>query len=193
VGVRAGGLNPAWRRVDASAAMRQLTPPTNLLLTLLSAAALTLALGLAWYAPVPLPAPGADPETVEGTGATIARWFGETGAIVTGADSLKTAETVLLALAGATAGLAFLMVLPPLRRFVRELLRIVPLAAPVVVVVQMVDPPAGMEIRWGVFAALAAAVLMANSAFHGAELRAGVSSARPRRPAGGPAGPRGAR
>ena len=153
--------------------MRQLTPLTNLLLTALFAAGLVVTLGLPWYGRPPeraLDAP--EPGQVEALAATVARMFGDAGAKLIGAEAAPTAKVALMVIAGASVLLAAGMLVVLLRSVLRPVLRAVPMVAAAVVLVQMLNPPAGMELRWGIFAALAAALAMANSAFHGAELRA---------------------
>jgi hypothetical protein len=168
-------LNPAAARADewGEPAMRQLTPLTNLALTVLLAAGLVVTLGLPWYGHPPERAPEApEPGQIEALAATIARMFGDAGAKVVGAEAAPAVKVALVAIAGASALLAVLMLLAPLRSVVRPLLKAVPMAAAAAVLVALLDVPGGMELRWGIFAALAAALAMANSAFHGAELRA---------------------
>lgn len=156
--------------------MRQLTPVTNLLLAVVLSAALVLTLGLPWYAQRKPPKID-DPEGIEGTAAAVARWFGDAGPKLTGAEALPTVKVLLMGLAAATAVLALLVLAGPLRSLLESVLKAVPMVAPLVVLVQILDAPAGMELRWGVFAALAASLLLANSAFHGAGMR--VAKPRP--------------
>lgn len=157
--------------------MRQLTPHTNIVLTLVAAALLVVALGLPFYGAEP----GSQPESaasIENTGSTLVRYFGTQGPTVSGSDALDAAETLLVGLAGLTAFLALLMLVPALRNGLRDVLKVVPLVAPLVMVVQVFSAPSGMEVRIGVFAALAVAAFMASSAFHAAELRAVPSGRR---------------
>lgn len=153
--------------------MRQLTPLSNVLLALAAAVALAASLRLPWYAPPEATGAGAEEEiwAIEGVFAAIGRWFTSDGPPVAGQQALVAGELALLAAAGATAVLALLMLVSALRGAVRDLFRLLPLAAPVIVFVQIVNPPGDMELRWGVFVALAVALFMANSAVHGSELR----------------------
>jgi hypothetical protein len=93
---------------------------------------------------------------------------------VTGTQALGTVENGLLGIGAVAIILAAMMFLRPLAPIAREGLRVVPLAAPALVVLQMVDQPGSvaMELRWGVFTALAAGLLMASAAWHGSTLRA---------------------
>jgi hypothetical protein len=157
--------------------MRQFSPLTNLLLTCLAAAGLVLTLGLPWYgAAVGV----SDSETevgtiagpIEGVAALVSRWFDPQGTGTTGADALGFAQQGLMGLAAVTALLAIAMLLPFARRTAQEGLRLIPLAAPALVVLQMVDVPvAGAELRWGAFMALLSGLFMASAAWHGAGLR----------------------
>ena len=167
-----------------TAHVRQINPFTNLLLTVLCAAGLALSIGLPWFAGK-RPA-GEDDGTLEALASDIARVFAQGG--VAGTDSLGSARPVLLVLAAVTAVLAVLHLVPALRRLVRTPLRLVPLAAPVVVLVQAVDAPDGFELRWGLLVALAVSAYMASSAFHGAELREKRPKPAPYRPPAAPAG-----
>lgn len=153
--------------------MRQLSPLTNLLLACAAAAGLALSIGLPWYAAsqavndADAGAIGDVQGPLETAAADAFDVFAGTEATVTGAELLTTGQSVLLVLGGLTAvfGLAFFAGI--FRGLTRELLRIVPLAAPVAVAYHLVDHPApGLELRWGLLASLAIAGFMASSAWH---------------------------
>ena len=160
--------------------MRQFTPITNLLLACLAGVGLVVSLGLPWYGSA---ASVSDPSSAEvgtiagpidSTASLVARWFSSEGTVATGADALGTPGKGLLALAAITIVLSVAMLVPVLSRFAKEGLRIVPLAAPALVVLHMANMPGStpLELRWGIFAALGAGLLMASSAWHGSSLRA---------------------
>lgn len=152
--------------------MRQLSPVTNLLLVLLAAAGLVATLGLPWYAP----AVGAEASagSMEAIAEHIRRWFDTAGTqTFTGESTLGWGESALVLVAAAAALLALATLVPPLRgSLISDLLRFAPLAAPFVVLVQMLSQPRpGMELRWGAFVALGVAGLLASAAYQGASAR----------------------
>ena len=153
--------------------MSQLSPPSNLLLACLAALGLVPALGLPWYAGQHTPGPD-DPTGIEAIAAGVARWFSSSGATTTGTEALTTIETILLGVAAATVVLAAAMLITPLRPLVREILPVVPLAAPAIVLLAILDPPgpnSAVEMRWGSLVALALAGVMASASIKGAEMR----------------------
>ena len=152
--------------------MRQLSALTNLVLACAAAVGLVLGLKLPWFAPV-LSAPeqenavGQLQGPMDETAALVERIFSSSGPAVTGAEAYGTLDVVVLALAGVTVLLAALCAVPVLRGLVRDLLRMVPLVAPLLLIVNLVSPPAGLELRWGSFAAIGIAALMASAAWQG--------------------------
>lgn len=158
--------------------MRQFSPPTNLLLTCLAAIGLVVSLGLPWYgaaqgisdSPQDV---GTIAGPIEGAAALVARWFSASDGAI-GSEILgSTTQNGLIGLALASILLSAAMVVPALRRLAREGLHVIPLAAPAFVVLNMVDQPGagGMELRPGILIALAAGLMMASAAWHGASLR----------------------
>ena len=161
----------AGRPIGAEIAMHQLTPRTNLLLACLTAIATAAALRLPWFAAA---TPPSDPDggaSIEDMSAAVARWFSEGG--MTGEQMLTTSQTLLVNIALATVVLSGLFLVPVLRPWVRDVLRVVPLVAPFVVLLALLNPPganASIEPRWGIFATLALTGLMASSAWNAAAM-----------------------
>jgi hypothetical protein len=156
-------------------AVSQFNPLTNLLLACLAAMGLVPALGLPWYATaVPMSQAEVDKGQIELTAENVARWFTSDGQTFTGTETLTGAKTALLVIAAVTIALCVLVLLPQMRSTARGLLRLVPLAAPAIVLVHLFHQPgsnAGTELRWGVFVTLAISVLMASAAYQGGELQ----------------------
>lgn len=168
--------------------MRQLSPQTNIILALLAAIGVPVTLGLPWYARASVAATDdGSGGSVEAAFAAIARWFTSDGTTYTGSEALTRAETALLAVC-AVAAVLVLMLLVPSLRFVRSPARLVGFAAPAIVAVHLFLRPAGEELRWGTFAALAASLLLANSVYHAAEIRDRRPKPLPYRPPAPPPG-----
>jgi hypothetical protein len=166
--------------------MRQLSPLTNLMLAVLASIGVAITLGLPWYAATPV-VPNDPASGVESAAAAIARWFTSDGSTVTGTEALRGAESALLLACGLTALLSMAVLAGPIRSYLRGPLKLVALSAPVIVVVHLFHQPVGEELRWGTFVALAASLLMANSAYHGAEIRDPRPAPGPYRPPAPPA------
>jgi hypothetical protein len=150
--------------------MRQLSPLTNLMLAVLASVGVVVTLGLPWYATDSV-LPN-DPATgIESAAAAIARWFTSDGATISGTEALQKAESGLLLVCGMTALLSMLVLAGPIRNYLRGPLKLVALSAPVIVTIHLFHQPVGEELRWGTFVALAASLLLANAAYHGAEIR----------------------
>jgi hypothetical protein len=152
--------------------VRGFSPQINILLTCLAAAGIVPVLGLPWFGNA-IDSNDGYQGSIELMGEAIARWFGETGVTSSGTAVLGTAEIALLALCGLTALLALLMLVPMMRSSLRGVLKMLPAAAPLVVVVGIISEAhrAEVEPRWGAFAALALSLLMATAAAQAAEMR----------------------
>jgi hypothetical protein len=176
------GLPP----IEVQIAMHQLTHRTNLLLACLTAIATAAALRLPWFAAA---TPPSDPDggaSIEDMSAAVGRWFSEGG--MSGEQMLTTSQTLLVNVALATVVLSGLFLVPVLRPWVRDVLRVVPLVAPFVVLLALLNPPganASIEPRWGIFATLALTALMASSAWNAA----GMPNRRAATPAYAPPAP----
>jgi hypothetical protein len=165
--------------------MHQASPVTNLVLAVLAAAGLLPVLNLPFFAH----AQKYDSEGVERNGEQIYRWFTTPADPITGVEAMTTSRQILLGIVVATVALCLLMAIGPLRRFVRDALKIVPIAAAVLVAAKLFDQPQGnIEVRWGLFAAIALAAFMASSAFHGSKLPDPKPAPKPYAPPPGPAG-----
>ena len=161
--------------------MRQLSPPTNLLLACLAAFGLLGSLGLPWYAP-PHATPAVDlTEVANGKGdgpmqhfaQYVGRMFSSTGLTYDGSEALGSARTLLIVLAGLVIVLSVAVVVPALRDALRDVLRAVSLATPVIIGVLAARHPGGhhLEVRWGLLVGLACTLLMASAAWHGSAVR----------------------
>lgn len=147
--------------------MRQFSHLTNLLLTCAFAALSVVTLGMPWYAPAER-ASGSGEGAMEAIGTDIVQFFSSSGATVAGNAHQPTA---LLAVAALTAFLAVLVLAGLRVSPVRDVLRLVPFAAPVLILIKAVDHPApGQELRWGILASLVVYGLMASAALQGSQL-----------------------
>jgi len=151
--------------------MHGLSPLTNIVLALLAAVGIVPVLAQPWFAAAVDSNDGFQ-GPVELMGEAIGRWFGSSGTTATGAEVLATGEAVLLAVVAATVVLVLAMLVPGLRMSVRSLVRLLPFAAPVVVLVLIVSEASSsaVEPRWGAFAALAVATFMASSAYNAGDM-----------------------
>ena len=152
--------------------MRGLSPLFNILLTCLAAGAMVPVLAMPWFAGA-IDSNDGNQGQVELMGEAIGRWFTDTGMTSTGAAVLGGMESAILGVALLTALLALLMLVPPMRASLRGLVKLLPLAAPVVVLVAILIEagPAGVEPRYGAFVALALTVFMASAAQQAGEMR----------------------
>jgi hypothetical protein len=150
--------------------MRQISPATNLVLAVLAGLGLLGSLSQPWYAP-PVKDTNAYDGPVERTAFAVGKVFSHHDGAVSGADALGNTETLLLGLVGGIAVLCILAAVPALRSHVRDVLRAVALALPLIVFYLVVSRPDGMDIHWGVLAALAIAAFVASAAWHGSAIR----------------------
>jgi len=151
--------------------MRTLGFRTHILLAVAAAAALIATLGRPWYAAPPVLT--ADEERAIGElhgpvsqlTEAVSRWASEpTG--TTGWDALGTWGTVLAAFAGIAALGALGCLLPATQGVAREALRYGALAALAVATWKLLDQPgpnADLELRYGAFVAVGAALLLVTS------------------------------
>jgi uncharacterized protein (UPF0261 family) len=111
--------------------------------------------------------------SIELMGEAILRWFTDRGTTATGADTLGSLGTALTAVSAATALLALAMLVPALRSGTRHLLKMLPLAAPLIVLAGILaeSGAATVEPRYGAFVALVLTILLASAANQAAEMR----------------------
>ena len=166
-----GPLKPAPRKADKGD-VRGLSPLMNILLTCLAAGALTPVLGMPWFGSA-VDSNDGHQGSIELMAEAIARWFGAAGTTATGADSLTGMESALMLVVVATAVLALAMLVPSLRGYLRGTVKLLPLAAPVLVLAAILleAGPAGVEPRYGAFVALALTIFMASAAQQAGEMR----------------------
>jgi hypothetical protein len=153
--------------------MRQISPASNLFLACLSALGLVGALRLPWFAP-PVEDKTDTDGPVEQTAFAVAHVFRHHDRQLTGTDALGGSHTVVLVLAAAVVVLAVLAGIPALRAYVRDLLRAVALATPVLVVVLAFRSPGTtqtLDLHWGLIVAVAVAAFAASTAWHGSGIR----------------------
>lgn len=152
--------------------MRGFSPLINVLLTILAAATVFPLLGKPWFAGA-MDTNDGNQGSIELMGEAIGRWFTAQGATSTGADVLSSGGSLLLAACGVTVVLTLGMLIPGLRANLRGVLKMVPVAAPLIVVASILSQAAaaGVEPRWGGFATLAMTLFMASAAGQAAELR----------------------
>ena len=150
--------------------MRQISPATNLVLAVLAGLGLLGSLSQPWYAP-PVEDPNAYDGPVERTAFAFGKVFSHHDGAVSGADALGNTETLLLGMVGVIVVLCLLAGVPALRAYVRDVLRAVALALPLIVFYLAVDRPDGMDVHWGVIVALAIAAFVASAAWHGSGIR----------------------
>jgi hypothetical protein len=142
--------------------MRTIGFRSNVLFALAAACGLVAALGRPWYGP----AVPTDEGRLEGLGAAIGRALSDPDG-TDGWTAFATVDTLLAGLAGASALLVLLALVPALQREAGALARWCALAAVGVVVVKLVDGPDGAamaEPRNGSLLALAAALVLLASA-----------------------------
>ncbi len=152
--------------------MRGFSPLINVVLTCLAAIAVVPVLGLPWFAGAIDSNDGNQGQT-ELMGEALARWFGQQGTTSTGTEVLAALEMALLAVTALTALLALAMLVPGLRSSLRGTMKLVPLAAPLIVLVALLaeSSDAGVEPRFGAFVALALTVFMASAGQQAGEMR----------------------
>lgn len=154
--------------------MRQLKPSTNLVLAVLAGLGLLASLGLPWYA-----APVADTTVTDGPverfAFQVAQVFATSAkGTVTGSAGLGDARVALIAVVAVIALVAVAVGMPAIRRQSEDLMRVVAVAAPLVVIVAAVAHPGATQpvrIHYGLLVSLALVALMVNAAWHGANLR----------------------
>jgi hypothetical protein len=153
--------------------VRQLSPPTNLLLACLAALGLLGTLNLPWYAP-PVPDTTETDGPVERAAWAVSRVFAHHDHQVSGNDVIGGGRTLLYVLAAAVCVLAIVAAVSALRPLIRDALRIFAIIAPVVVLYLAIDRPgdnAELTIHWGTLVALAVALFMASAAWQGSAIR----------------------
>jgi hypothetical protein len=151
--------------------MRTLGFRTHVLLAVAAAVGVVAALGRPWYAAAPQAADegelaiGALHGPANGLTAGIERWVSETTG-TTGWDALGVWGSVLAALAAVTAASAVACLVPALQGVAREGLRYAGLACVGIAIWKLVDAPgpnAELELRFGAFVAVAAALVAFSS------------------------------
>lgn len=173
-------LNRGGRTSDKGV-VRGFSPLINILLTCVAAAATLPVLAMPWFAGAIDTNESGNQGQVELMGEAIGRWFTSQGLTSTGAEVLTSLETALLAVAGVTAFLALLMLIPPLRSTLRGLVKLVPLAAPIIVLAAILveSRHAEVEPRYGAFVGLALSVFLASAAQQAGEMREPHAVAKP--------------
>lgn len=152
--------------------MRAFTPLINIFLTCVAAVAVAPVLAMPWFAGA-VDSNDGNQGQVELMGEAIGRWFSGSGTTSTGAAVLGTMESVILATVAVSALLALAMLAPPMRASVRGLVKLIPMATPLAVLVAIVMEAgsAGVEPRYGAFVALALSVFLASAANQAGEMR----------------------
>lgn len=154
--------------------MRQLSPSSNLALAVIAALGLLGTLSLPWFA-----TPAVDTVATDGPierGAFQVAHFFATGAkgMIDGNDALGGARSVLFVLAVVVIVLAAAVSVSAVRKQAEDLLRVVALAAPVVLIGTVVAHPgltAPAHVHYGSLVALLACLLMASAAWQGSSMR----------------------
>lgn len=154
--------------------VRQLSPSSNLALAVLAALGLLGTLSLPWFA-----APAADLTATDGPverGAfQVSHFFGTSArGMVSGSDALGGARSVLYALVLVVVVLAAAVAMAGVRKQAEDLLRVVALAAPVLVIGTAVAHPgtvAAVHVHYGALVALLVSALMASAAWQGCSMR----------------------
>jgi hypothetical protein len=153
--------------------MRQLSPATNLALSCLSALGLLATLSLPWFAP-PVPDTTDTDGPVERTAWAISRVFTHHDHAISGSDALGSGRTLVYLLAAAVLSMAALATVQRLRAYLRDALRAIALATPLLIFALALQRPgtsATLNLHWGLLVALGVAVLAASCAWHGSEIR----------------------
>jgi hypothetical protein len=138
--------------------MATLSLRANLALAVMSALALAAALGMPWYGATDT----ADRQSIDHLFESISRIFSQDG--VTAQETLGTLGTVLSGLAGTIVIASLLCLLPAVEDLGRTVLNMSSLAALAVVGVKIFDQPGantGVDLRYGILVAFAAAGLAA--------------------------------
>ncbi len=155
--------------------MRQLNPPTNLILAVLAGLGLLATLSLPWFA-APAEAPNPDDGPIERGAWQVGHVFATSAkGMVDGDDAVGGGRVFLLAAVAVVAVLGLLISANAARKTVEDLLRAVALALPVLVIGLAVAHPgsdAPLRLHYGVVIAFAVSLLAANAAWHGASWRA---------------------
>lgn len=152
--------------------MRAFSPLLNILLTCVAAVAIAPVLAMPWFGGA-VDSNDGNQGQVELMGEAIGRWFTNTGNTSTGAEVLGGMETAILAIVGFSALLALAMLAPPLRASLRGVVKLIPLAAPLVVLAAILieASAANVEPRYGAFVALALSAFLASAAAQAGEMR----------------------
>ena len=155
----------------------------NIVLTCVVAGALLPVLDLPWFAAAVNSNDGFQ-GSIELMGEALRRWFTDAGATTTGADTIGSLGTVLLGVCAATALLALAMLVPALRSSTRHLLKMLPLAAPLITLAAILaeSGAANVEPRYGAFVALALTVVLVSAANQAAEMREKKTAPKPYSP-----------
>jgi hypothetical protein len=136
--------------------MSTLSLRSNLALALFSAIALAVTFNLPWYGP----GSAADEQSIDNLFGTVSQIFGESG--VTGHEALGISGTILHGLIAVIIVAAALSLVPALEDAGRGLMNLASMGAVGVLLVKLFDQPpiaAEVDLRYGIFAALAAAGL----------------------------------
>jgi hypothetical protein len=150
--------------------MRQISPASNLVLACLAGLGLLASLSAPWYAPS-VPDTNDYDGPIERAAWTVAHVFQHNSHAVTGSDGLGTSKTLLFILVAAVIVLSILASVSALRVYVRDVLRAVAIAMPLIVFYLMIDRPRDLVIHWGVLVAMLIAIFVATASWHGSAIR----------------------
>jgi hypothetical protein len=153
--------------------MRSLGFGTKVLSVFCFAVALAMTLRLPWYGPAPKPAGGEKGigelhGPLDGMFKAVTRWVSEYDDGTSAWRAFATVDLVLVGFAALAAVSALLASMPATEHVARALLRAAVAVVLGLTVVKLFDTPgdnALMEPRYGIFAATAAAIMLATSGF----------------------------
>lgn len=154
--------------------MRQANPSTNLVLAILAGLGLLGSLSLSWYAAPVTDSVDTDGPVERGAFQVSQVFAAHAKGVISGNDALGSGRMALVALVAVVALVAFAVGTPALRRPAEDLLRVVAIAAPIVVIVAAAAHPGTntpVRLHYGMLIGFAAALLMASAAWHGATMR----------------------
>lgn len=154
--------------------MRQLNPSTNLVLAVVAGLGLLGSLALPWFA-----APATDPVATDGpverAAFQITQVFkADAVGTISGSEGLGDARVALFALVALVAVMVLAVGAPRIRRQSEDVMRIVVIAAPVVVIAAAIAHPGAAQpvrLHYGLLISLVLVAAMCNAAWHGASMR----------------------
>jgi hypothetical protein len=154
--------------------VRQLSPSTNLVLAILAGVGLLGSLSLPWFAAPVTDATGTD-GPIERAAFQVGQVFATSAkGTVTGTDALGGAQAAVVGLVGLIALTVLAVSTPSLRRHAEDFMRILVFAGPLVLVAAAVTHPGTatpVTLHYGTLVSFVLVALMANAAWHGANMR----------------------